>query len=56
MIIEVHHHMPDKKEVLLPVLEAVKKGGFDYQVLTLLYYPPFAKDFFQDLLIFAYRK
>ncbi len=54
-IIEIHHHLPGCGEVFLPVINSLKKNGFDYQLITFLYYPPFKKGIFQDFLLYVYR-
>ena len=54
-IIEIHHHLPGCGEVFLPVINTLKKNGFDYQLVTFLYYPPFKKAIFQDFLLYVYR-
>jgi FkbM family methyltransferase len=53
-IIEYHHHISAGDDRLSALLVRLEEAGFRYQIHT-TFRPPFVKDRFQNILIFAYR-
>ena len=53
-IIEYHHHISAGDDRLAVFLAGLEETGFRYQIHATLR-PPFVKDRFQNILIFAYR-
>jgi FkbM family methyltransferase len=53
-IIEYHHHVSAADDRLAVFLARLEETGFRYQVHA-TFRPPFVKDRFQNILIFAYR-
>lgn len=54
LVIEVHHHLDPEEEILGRVFSLLEAGGFSLQIRGLPAIP-FARDEFQDLLVYAYR-
>jgi FkbM family methyltransferase len=54
MIIEYHHHIPQEAPRLGDFLSMLEKNGWNYQ-LNSWFFPPSARDVFQDIQIYAYR-
>ena len=54
MIIEYHHNMIDCKDKMSEFLNILEKNGYRYQLSTSLK-PPFIKNLFQDILVYAYK-
>lgn len=55
LVIEYHHHINPKKNKLSNILNILEKNAFGYQVSAPLK-PPFDREKFQDILIYAYQK
>jgi len=55
MCIEYHHHIKPDDDALSGMLKTLEKNGLRYQLCSYLK-PPFKRDQFQDILIYAYRK
>lgn len=55
LIIEYHHHIDSKENVLSHLLKLLEINGFGYQIKAHLP-TPFSKRVYQDCLIFAYRE
>jgi FkbM family methyltransferase len=53
-IIEYHHHVSTGDDRLAEFLARLQEAGFRYQIHT-TYRPPFMKDRFQNIMIYAYR-
>lgn len=53
--IEYHHHIKQKYDVLSKILKILEDNGFGYQINAPLR-PPFNKETFQGMLIYAYKK
>jgi len=53
--IEYHHHIEPKDDTFSKILKILEENGFGYQISTFLK-PPFNKEKFQDILIYAYQK
>lgn len=55
MVMEYHHHMEPSRDLLGEMLATLEKNGFGYQLQTALR-PPFRKEQYQNLIIYAYQK
>lgn len=52
---EYHHHMEASRDLLGRMLATLEENGFGYQIQTALK-PPFKKEQYQNLIIYAYQK
>lgn len=55
VVIEYHHNINHNEQSLSKFLNILESNGFGYQVTSALN-PPFSKNKFQDILIYAYKK
>lgn len=55
MVMEYHHHMEASRDLLGRMLATLEENGFGYQIQTALK-PPFKKEQYQNLIIYAYQK
>jgi FkbM family methyltransferase len=55
MVMEYHHHMEPSRDLLGKMLATLEENGFGYQMQTALK-PPFRKEQYQNLIIYAYQK
>lgn len=56
MVLEYHHHINPEEDRLSRMLKILEDHGFGYQITTKVSRRMFKKEFFQDILIYAYRK
>ncbi len=55
MVVEYHHHINPREDALSHTLRLLEDNGFGYQIRTMPWQTS-ARESFQDLLIYAYRK
>ena len=55
MVVEYHHHLEPGTDRLAAFLGLLEEHGFGYQLAAPLRLP-IARDTFQDVLVYAYRK
>jgi len=56
IIIEYHHHILPNIDKFSQILLQLEKSNFAYQLTTNIVHLPFSKNYFQDIMLYAYQK